>query len=88
MIYVFPCYMFGMAAKSVGENCWVCGCAYLIPLVNLCARVHIRGKIREEASVSVSAQILAESMYHILSILLTEMQMLVHFLLMGSPHVY
>lgn len=56
--YVFPCYMFGMAAKSVDENCWVCACAYCIPLVNLCARVYIREKIRSNASENVSDQIL------------------------------
>ena len=47
-----------MAAKSVGENCWMCSCAYCVPLVNLCARVYIRGKIRDKANKSVSDQFL------------------------------
>ena len=50
--------MFGMAANSVDENCWMCSCAYCVPVVNLCARVYIRGKIREQANESVSDQVL------------------------------
>ena len=46
--------MFGKAAESVGDSCCLCGLVYFIGPVNLYARTHIRGKIREKKGINVS----------------------------------
>ena len=52
--YFCPCYMFGKAAESVGDSCCLCGLVYFVGPVNLYARTHIRGKIREKKGINVS----------------------------------
>ena len=52
--YFCPCYIFGKAAESVGDSCCLCGLVYYIGPVNLYARTHIRGKIREKKGINVS----------------------------------
>ena len=51
--YFCPCYMFGKAAESVGDSCCLCGLVYFVGPVNLYARTHIRGKIREKKCIDV-----------------------------------
>ena len=46
--------MFGKAAESVGDSCCLCGLVYFVGPVNLYARTHIRGKIREKKGINVS----------------------------------
>lgn len=52
--YFCPCYVFGKNAESVGDSCCLCGLVYFIEPVNLYARTHIRGKIREKKGINVS----------------------------------
>lgn len=51
--YFCPCYIFGKAAESVGDSCCLCGLVYFIDPVNIYARTHIRGKIREKKGINV-----------------------------------
>ena len=46
-----PCYQFGKNAEAVGEDCFKCGCAYLIPIANVIFSAQIRGKIREQKAI-------------------------------------
>ena len=50
--------MFGKAAESVGDSCCLCGLVYFVGPVNLYARTHIRGKIREKKGIDVCEAIL------------------------------
>ena len=50
--------MFGKAAESVGDSCFLCGLVYFVGPVNLYARTHIRGKIREKKGIDVCEAIL------------------------------
>ena len=56
--YFCPCYVFGKNAESVGDSCFLCGLVYFVEPVNLYARTHIRGKIREKKGINVSTPLL------------------------------
>ncbi|XP_060084691.1 cornifelin homolog A-like [Ylistrum balloti] len=53
--YFVPCYQFGKNAEAVGEGCFLCGLASMVPLVNFYAVMKIRGKIREAKGIEGSA---------------------------------
>ena len=52
--YFCPCYIIGKNAEAVGDSCFLCGAAHFFQPINLWARVHIRGKIREQKGIPVS----------------------------------
>ena len=52
--YFCPCYTFGKNAEAVGDSCVLCALALYVPIVNFWARVHIRGKIREQKGIEGS----------------------------------
>ena len=49
-----PCYTFGKNAEAVGDSCCMCGLALFVPIVNLVARMSVRGKIREAHNIDGS----------------------------------
>ena len=65
--YFCPCYIFGKAAESVGDSCILCGLVYFVGPVNLYARTHIRGKIREKKGIDV-----CEAIYNCFSSVMLE----------------
>ncbi|XP_041356981.1 protein PLANT CADMIUM RESISTANCE 2-like [Gigantopelta aegis] len=52
--YVVPCYTAGKNAEAVGNSCCLCGLAFFIPIVNICAAVSTRGKLREQKGIDGS----------------------------------
>lgn len=46
-----PCYQFGRNAEAVGENCLLCGLAFLVPGVNQILGALNRGKIRDSKGI-------------------------------------
>ncbi|BFZ17036.1 hypothetical protein BsWGS_20075 [Bradybaena similaris] len=52
--YFVPCYTFGKNAEAVGENCLLCGLAFLIHPLNIIVHTIIRGKIREMRNIEGS----------------------------------
>lgn len=51
--FVFPYYVFGKNAESVGRNCCLCSIAWCIPFVNYCAAVYLRSLIRKQKGIAV-----------------------------------
>lgn len=49
--YFVPCYQFGRNAEAVGENCLLCGLAFLVPGVNLVLGTLNRSKIRDSKGI-------------------------------------
>jgi len=49
--YFVPCYTFGKNAEAVGDSCCLCCLALFVPVLNLVARVSVRGKIREQHGI-------------------------------------
>ena len=49
-----PCYVHGKNAEKVGESCLMCALSQFVPILNLWARVSIRGKIREQKGIQGS----------------------------------
>ena len=54
MASFIPCYVFGKNAESVGESCLLCALLDYVPVLNIAARVHVRGKIRDKKGIHVS----------------------------------
>ena len=54
LAYFVPCYVFGKNAEVVGGSCVLCAVSQFVPVVNLGAHVHIRGKIREQRGIDGS----------------------------------
>lgn len=52
--YFCPCYIIGKNAEAVGDSCCICAMAHFFWPINLWARVHVRGKIREQKGIAVS----------------------------------
>ncbi|CAI8027902.1 Protein PLANT CADMIUM RESISTANCE 2 [Geodia barretti] len=52
--YFCPCYVFGKNAEAVGDNCVLCALSQFVPLLDLWARVSVRGKIREQKGIEGS----------------------------------
>ena len=43
-----PCVIFGRVAEDVGESYDACCCCCLVPLLNVCCWMRVRGRIRED----------------------------------------
>lgn len=54
--YFCACYTIGKTAEAVGDSCCLCGLAHYFWPISLWARVHVRGKIREQKGIRVSYQ--------------------------------
>jgi Cys-rich protein (TIGR01571 family) len=52
--YFCPCYVFGKNAEAVGDSCLLCALSQFVPILNLWARVSVRGKIREQKGIEGS----------------------------------
>ena len=52
--YFCPCYVFGKNAEAVGDSCILCALSQFVPLLDLWARVSVRGKIREQKGIEGS----------------------------------
>lgn len=51
--YFCPCYVFGKNAEAVGDSCLLCALSQFVPILDLWARVSVRGKIREQKGIEV-----------------------------------
>eukprot|EP00918_Siedleckia_nematoides_P034708 GHVU01075474.1.p2 GENE.GHVU01075474.1~~GHVU01075474.1.p2 ORF type:complete len:115 (+),score=10.17 GHVU01075474.1:142-486(+) len=49
--YFVPCYVQGKTAEAVGDSCLLCCIAGVIPVVNLCSAMMIRGKVRNQKNI-------------------------------------
>ena len=49
-----PYVVFGKNAEKVGEDCYTCGLAYNIPILNYYAATKVRGLIREKRGIEGS----------------------------------
>ena len=52
--YLVPCYTFGKNAEAVGDSCCLCGVAFFVPFLNICAALSLRGKLREQKGIDGS----------------------------------
>ena len=52
--WLLPCYIAGRNAEAVGGSCCLHCIAYYIPIVNIFALSHVRGKIREARGIAGS----------------------------------
>ena len=55
--YFCPCYVFGKNAEAVGDSCLLCALSQFVPILNLWARVSVRGKIREQKGIEVGVYV-------------------------------
>ena len=55
LVYFCPCYVFGKTAEAVGDNCCLCGCAYMLYPFNFFARLHVRERIRQKKDLKVAS---------------------------------
>ena len=53
LAYFCPCYVFGKTAESVGENCCLCGLAFLVHPLHFLVRLHVRERIRQRKGLKV-----------------------------------
>ena len=49
--YLVPCYTHGKNAEAVGDSCFLCGIAALIPLINIILCGLNRKKVREKKGI-------------------------------------
>ncbi|GFS27044.1 protein PLANT CADMIUM RESISTANCE 3 [Elysia marginata] len=52
--YFVPCYTFGKNQEKLGENCLLCGLAYLFFPLDVIFHTMARGKIRESKNIEGS----------------------------------
>ena len=55
LAYFCPCYVFGKTAEAVGDDCCLCGCAYLCHPFSFIARLHVRERIRQKKDLTVAS---------------------------------
>lgn len=53
--FFIPCYQLGKNAEAVGENCIIFGILSVFGIIRLGIHIYLRGKIREEKGIDVSA---------------------------------
>ena len=60
--YLVPCYTFGKNSEAVGDNCLLCGIAYIFWPIDLIFGTLTRGKIRERRGIP--GTVVKDFLYH------------------------